>query len=451
MIADLGKLSRGRLLLTITALATPVALANVSQTLMGLIDTLMVGQLGHVELAAVGVATLLFSAVAMTLKAVDTAVQTFTARRVGGGRPREVGAVLVTALSLVLLVGGVMSGLGLQGAGGLMGLINRDPRVAELGQAYLRWRFIGLVPLLVFFMVRGVFDGIGATRIGMLVGIGMNLVNALLNWLLIFGKLGLPALGVRGAAIASSLAAALAADVILMLALRPAVRRPYRLFYRRNLDPTLLLPFLRLAWPLAVQSLAILLALLIFFVVLGLISTVAVAAGNVVLRIAALSFMPGLGVGVAVQTLVSQALGRQDRQAAVRVGWGGVGLAMILMGSCGLVFLAVPDRLLQLFTTSEELVAAGTPILHLMGLIQLVVAVGLTLAGALRGAGATRLVMMVDLMSGLLLVPPTAYFFGVVLGGGLLGAWLALLLWFSLYAAGMTYWFVRGDWQGIEV
>jgi len=78
-------------------------------------------------------------------------------------------------------------------------------------------------------------------------------------------------------------------------------------------------------------------------------------------------------------------------------------------------------------------------------------AVGLTLAGALRGAGATRTVMLVDLACGLCLLPPCAYLFGVVLQGGLLGAWFALLLWFSLYTVGMVYWFQRGDWKTIKV
>lgn len=451
MVPDLGNQSRRRLLWTIATLATPVALANISQTLMGLVDTLMVGHLGHVPLAAVGVATLLFSAVAMTLKAIDTAAQTFTARRVGEGHEDAVGSVLATALTVVLLLGALLTLLGLRWPGFLLRLVSGDPEVWRLGTDYLTWRIPGLLPFLVFFMFRGVFDGIGWTRIGMAVGIGMNLANALLNWILIFGALGAPAMGVAGAALASSLSSALAAAVMVAIALRPSIRKRYRLLYRRNLDPRLLLPFLRIAWPPAVQSLAIIVTLLVFFGILGLISTLAVAAGNVVMRIAALSLMPGFGVGVAVQTLVGQALGRRDPRGAVRVGWGGVGLSVLFMGAFGLLFLVMPSGLMRLFTTSGELVAAGTPILRLMGLVQVIDAVGLTLAGALRGAGATRAVMLIDLICGFCLLPPCAYLFGVVLEGGLLGAWIALLLWFSLYAIGMTYWFVRGDWKTIKV
>lgn len=451
MVPELGNTPLRRLLWIITTVATPVALANISQTLMGLVDTLMVGQLGHVPLAAVGVATLLFSGVAMTIKAVDVAVQTFTAQRVGAGRDREVGSVLATALTVVLGAGLVVMLAGLRWPETLMGLVSRDPEVVRLGTGYLIRRFAGLLPFLVFFMFRGVFDGIGWTRLGMLVGVAMNLVNVLLNWLLIFGGLGLPALGVDGAALASTFSSVLAAAAMLALALRPSVRLRFRLLYRRNLDPRLLRPFLAIAWPPAVQSLAVIVAMLVFFSILGLISTLAVAAGNVVMRIAALSFMPGFGVGAAVQTLVGQALGRRDLRGAVRVGWGGVGLSVLFMGSFGLLFLLVPGFLMRLFSAGDDLVAAGTPVLRLMGLVQVVDAVGVTLAGALRGAGATRVVMLMDVLTGLCLLPPLAYLFGVVLGGGLTGAFVALLLWFSLYALSMTYWFLRGDWKRLRI
>ncbi len=448
---QLSRLPRGSLLRTITGLAVPVVVANLSQTLMGLVDTLMVGRLGHVPLAAVGVATLLFSAVATSLKSVDVAAQTFAARRVGEGRLPEVGRILETALGTVLAAGLVAGAAGLLWPEFLMGLVSRDPEVRRLGADYLTWRFLGLLPLLVFFVVRGVFDGIGSTRVGMVVGIGMNLVNVGLNWVLIFGRLGLPAMGSSGAALASSLSGLLAAATIVAIALRPRIRRRYRLLGRRNLDRKLLRPFLAVAWPPALQSLGVISALLLFFFVLGQISTLAVATGNVVLRIAALSLMPGFGVGVAVQTLVGQSLGRRDRRGAVRAGWGGVAVSVVFMGAFGLLFLGVPGFLLRLFADSPELVAAGVPILRLMGLVQVVDAVGLTLAGALRGAGATRTVMIVDIVTGFCLLPPCAYLFGVAMGGGLLGAWIALLLWFSLYAVGMTLWFVKGDWQRVRV
>ncbi|MGD9549114.1 MAG: MATE family efflux transporter [Candidatus Krumholzibacteriia bacterium] len=447
----LGEFSRRGLVGVIGRLAVPVVLANLSQTLMGLVDTLMVGRLGPTALAAVGLATLLFSALAMSLKHADVAAQTITARRIGEGRHQEVGAVLATAVTVTLGLGVVVMAVGLAWPGHLMRLVTADPDVRDLGIEYLRYRYAGILPLLVFFMVKAVTDGIGWTRIGMGVGIGMNLANIVLNWILIFGKLGAPAMGVGGAALASTLSAGLAAVVILGFVLRPAVRRRFRILHRGNFQARLIGPFVRLGWPPALQTLGNLLALLVFFLILGRISTLAVATGNVVLRMAAVSFMPGVGVGVALQTAVSQSLGRRDVRGARRATWIGVGLSVVFMGSLGLVFLLAPGFLMRLFSGSEDLVAAGIPILRLMGLVQVIDAVGLTLSGALRGAGVTRPVMIVDILTGFLMLPPLAYLFGVALGGGLMGAWLALMVWWSLYAVGMAFLFSRLKWHEVRV
>lgn len=445
----LGDLTRRRLARVITVMATPVVLANLSQTLMGLVDTLMVGRLGEAPLAAVGLATLLFSALAMSIKHADVAAQTITARRVGQGRDGEVGAVLATAVAVVVAVGLLLMLVGLAWPDFLMRLVSTDPRVRDLGVDYLRYRYAGMLPLLVFFMVKAVFDGIGWTRIGMGVGIGMNLANVGLNYVLIFGKLGAPAMGVAGAALASTLSAAVAAAVILGFALKTSTRRRFRILARSNFHTELIGPFVRLGWPPAVQTLGNILALLMFFFILGRISTLAVAAGNVVFRIMALSFMPGIGVSVAVQTLVGQSLGRRDVRGAKRATWGGVGLSVLFMGAFGVAFLAAPGSFLKLFSTSADLVAAGKPALRILGAVQVIDAVGLTLAGALRGAGATRLVMMVDIISGFGLLPPLTYLFGVVLEGGLVGAFLAVLTWFTLYAVGMTVFYFRSHWEDI--
>ncbi len=447
----LGSRGRQGLLRHIGGLALPVVLANVSQTLMGLVDTLMVGRLGTTPLAAVGVATLIFSALATPIKSVDVAVQTYTARRVGQGRDADVGRVLATASALAMGLGLLVTAAAMLHAGALMGLANGDASVVREGVAYLGLRLPGLLPFLAWCLLRAVFDGIGRTHLGMVVGVGMNLANVLLNWVLIFGKLGAPAMGVAGAGLASALSGLLAALAFLAVALTPAIRRRFRLIGRGNLDRELLGPFVRLAWPPAVQALGGLLAVLVFFGILGRISTVAVAAGNVVFRIAALSFMPGFGMGVAVQTVVGQCLGRRDLRGAVRGSWAGVALSLVFMGIFGLVFLLWPAPLMRLFTTSDELVRAGTPILRMMGLVQVFDAVGLTLAGALRGAGATREVMIVDVVAGWGLFLPSAWLFGVQLDGGLVGAWVGVLIWFFVYAVGMTAWFLRGDWQRIRI
>jgi len=435
----------------ITGVAAPVVLAQISQTMMGLIDTMMVGRLGQDSLAAVAVSTLLFSAVAMSIKSVDVAVQTFTARRVGQKRDSEVGAVLATAVTISLPVGAVFMGIGLLWPDVLMRLVTNDEGVRLLGSQYLVLRYLGILPLILFFQIKGMFDGIGWTRIGMTVGVGMNLLNVILNWVLIFGHWGVEPMGVGGAAVASTLSTLSAASCILRLALRREVRHRFNIFSRNNYQRELIKPFLAIGWPPAVQTLGIVLGFMIFYVILGEISVMAVATGSIVLRIAAVSFMPGVGVGAGVQTLVGQSLGREDIPGARRVAWGGVAVSVVIMGILGLFFVFLPAPILRLFSKQPELIAAGVPVLRLMGLVQVIDAVGLTLSGALRGAGATRVVMLVDVFCGFVLMPPLAWLFGIYFEGGLLGAWIGLLVWFTIYAVALTFLFIRTRWQELKI
>jgi len=435
----------------IARLAIPVVLAQLSQTFMGLADTLMVGRLGTSAVAAVGVATLLFAVLANALKAIETGVQTLIARRVGEGRDGEVGQILGSAMVVVFGAGALICVQGLLWPEFWVSLVLDDPAVRELGAGYLFWRYAFLLPFLLYFHMRACFDGIGWMRIGMATGIGMNLVNVALNWVLIYGNLGAPALGVKGAAIASGIASTLATAVIGVVALQRPVRRRFRFFARGIVSRDQIRRLLRIAWPPMLQAAGLIAGLVAFYVILGRLGTVAVAAGNVVMRIASVSIMPTIGIGVAVQTLVGQSLGARDERSAVRAGWGGVALAASFMALLGVVFLLWPQRLLGAFVADPLLIAAGRPILFLTAVGQVIAAVGLVLGAAQRGAGATRTVMLVDLLTAAVVLLPGGWLGAIWLGGGLVGAWLAFLAWFVVHAAIMAWLFHRGAWLRVRI
>ncbi|MDY0110189.1 MAG: MATE family efflux transporter [Candidatus Krumholzibacteria bacterium] len=448
---SLGTTAWTRLLALMARMASPVILASLTQTLMGLVDTLMIGRLGTAAIAAVGIATLLFSTLATGLRSLDVAVQVITARRDGAGRCAEVGAVLGTGLALVLAAGAAATLACWRWPALGMRLVSPDPEVVALGAAYFQVRGLGLLPFVCYFLVRACFDGLGQTRIGMLTGVGMNVLNVVLNWVLIFGHFGAPALGVRGAALASVLASAVAAGAILAVALRPALRRRYRLLARGSVRRDLILPLLRIGWPPALQATGLIGGLVLFTMILGQVSTVAVAAGNIVLRIAALTLMAAVGVGVVVQTLVSRSLGARDLRGAWRSGLAGLVLAGGLMAAVGLPMLLWPDALLATFAVEPPVLAAGRQILRLTAFVQMAAAVSLAFAGALRGAGAMQRVLLVDLATGVLCLLPLAWLFAVTAGGGLLGAWWALVAWLLVHAAWMTRLFFAKRWLSTRI
>ncbi len=447
----LGALPWPRLLAFAARLAGPVILASLAQTLMGVVDTLMVGRLGTTAIAAVGIATLLFSVLATGLRSLDVAVQVLTARRDGAGRPAEVGSVLGTGLCLVLTAGALVTWCGLRWPAAGLALVSPDAQVIALGADYYAVRIVGLLPFLAYFVVRAVFDGLGRTGVGMVTGVGMNVLNVALNWALIFGNLGLPAMGVRGAALASTLASAAAAATIVAWTLRPSLRRRHGLWSRQPLRRDLALPLLRLGWPPALQAVSLIGGLMVFTMILAQISTVAVAAGNIVMRLAALSMMAAIGVGVVVQTLVSRSLGARDARGAWRSGLAGMALAAGLMLLAGVPMLLWPEALLGAFAAEPPVVAAGRGILRLTALFQVFAAVSLVCAGVLRGAGAAAKVLAVEAGTGLGFLLPAAWLLAIHFGGGLAAAWSALAAWVVLHAALMSRLFLARRWIGIRV
>lgn len=440
-----------QLLRRILTLGSPVVLGQISATAMGLIDLAMVGRLGPEYLAGVGLAATFFSTIVRTTQSLGAATQSIAARRVGEDREAAIGGLVRVALTLGLLVGVVLTALLVGIASPGMGLLAHEPRIVQLGARYVIWRAPEALFLLLLFVFRGFFEGIGKTVIPMLVGIVTLAANAFLNWVLIFGKLGAPRMEEAGAGLASALATLVGASALAALAGARGVRMRYGLQFGLSLQASVLRPLWKVTWPGALRTFLVFLSFTVFLAIIERLGVAELAASNGVVLIASFSFMPAVGVGTAVATLVGQALGRRDVAGARRAGWHGVLVSVGFMGCMGALFLSAPRLCLRLFTDDSTILDTGAPVLRLMGLVQIFDAVGLTLAGAITGAGHTRMVMLADVGTAYLIFLPLAFGLGLHTGMGLMGAWLGALIWFFSFAVLMVLGWVRGGWSRVQV
>jgi putative MATE family efflux protein len=440
-----------RLLRTILRLGTPVVLGMLGGTIQGLVDLAMVGRLGAAEMAAVGLATNLLYIAVRAVICLGQSVQAMVSRRVGEGLPRQAGAVARTGHGLGLLLGLPLTVLAVVAAGPLMDLFGSEPAVSRLGAVYIRSRAPEILFVLFLFVHRGFFEGLGRTGVPLVAGALMLSTNIFLNWVLIFGHLGAPALGVQGAGLASALAAVAGAVCLAGLGLRREFVVGYDLRPGLGLDRALVARLLRITWPNALRTTLVIGAFSILLAIIGRIGTLELAASNGVVRITSFSFMPAVGVGTAAGVLVGQALGRGDRARARSVGHHAVLLSCLFMGTMGLLFLTVPELCLRLFTDDPRILATGAPVQRLLGLVQLLDAVGLTLAMAMMGAGSTLPVMLGDVGTGYLIFLPTAWLLGLHSPLGLLGAWIGLLAWFTAFAGVMVWLWRREGWARVQV
>ncbi len=432
----------------VLGISLPVMGGMLSQNLLNLADTAMVGRLGPVDLAAVGIGGVANFLAMSAMLGLSPAVQAMAARRKGEGAESVMAEPLNGGLLLAILIGGPLSILLYFLAPAAFGVLTQDAEVVTTGIPYLQARVAAVMAIGINFSFRGYWNGISRAKCYMITLCSMNILNIVLNYMFIFGHWGAPALGAAGAGVASCIATYAGSLMYAILGLRLA--RPHG-FLRRRPSASVLRTLLRLACPSAVQQMSYAGGVTILFWIIGLVGTVELAAANIIVTLYLLGVMPGIGFGMAAASLVGQALGAGDPDDAARRGWEVVGVAVVVLGLIALPMVLFPQLMLRLFTPSADVIAAGKGAIILAGIGLPIQAVGLVLTQALMGAGDNLLVMLLSIGCQWGVLLPGAYVVGPCLGLGLTGIWCVQLLYRVLYSAAMSTRWRQGTWRTIEV
>ena len=432
-------------------LAYPIILANLSLTLLSVVDTAMLGRLSPAALAAAGIGGMVYLTVVATLGALSLGTQTLTARRHGEKEMAQCGQVLDNSLALALILGGIFTLLSPWIAHLLSPHLESGPTMGRLLGTYIQYRFYGTIFVLLNLTFGGFFNGIGQTKVRMKGAVIITIVNILLNYLLIFGKLGFPRLGVQGAALASTLATGLLTVYYLVVSLGKRYRSEYKYFHLASITISKIGKTGRLSLPLMCRSFVGVGGFLVFFWIIGRIGTLELATSNILRSIYSLSYMLGAAVGAAATTLVGQNMGAERYERANASGWEAVKLGMMAMGALGILFILVPAPIMRIYSDDLEVIQMGVIILRILGIAQIFSAIGIVLSPALIGAGDIRFILGVEMGNTCLLYLPLAWFLGVHLGFGITGAWSAEVIYILLYALMMAIRFRGGSWKEIRI
>lgn len=438
---------------SVLRISTPAVAGLSSQMVVSVSETAMVGRLQNTEvvLAALGLGLLATWAVTSFFSSMATGTHVLAARRTGEQDYRGAGEVLNNSLLLSLAVGGLCGILGYLFSYNMLDFFASDPLVAAAGTEYMQWRFVGLAFFLIVVSYRGFFNGIGHTKVFMISAIIINLSNIVLNYLLIFGVLGLPKMGLAGAGCASAVSNLIGCAFFIGATFLPSYRKTYKYYHALNARSTVIRQIVKISAPVSLQNILILLGFLVFVAITGTLGTREQASSQVVISALFMSFLPCFGFGIGAQTLVGQSLGNGNPVMARRYGMEAARLATYFTIVLGLVFMLLPDAVIVLITNDAHVADTARPILRLAGAGQIFYAGGIVLANALQAAGATMYVMFIEVLTHWVIFLPASYVFGVVLGGGLMGAWLALPLYIISYTV-LMYKKYKGDsWLRIAV
>jgi putative MATE family efflux protein len=417
LLFDLSPERRGRIL----ALALPIIGGMVSQNLLNIVDTAMVGFLGDPALAAVGLGGFVVFMCQALILGISTGVQTTAARRKGEGRPDRAAAVLNTALLVVLVIAPVFSVVLIQLADNAYPLLNDDPAVIALGVPYIEWRLGAIVFVGMNFAFRGYWNALDMSRVYMNTLIMMHACNIVLNYVLIFGNFGAPAYGVTGAGMASAISMGIGTLIYVFLGFRHVAKDG---FLRHLATRSETGGLIRVSLPAGLQQMFFAAGLVAMFWIIGKIGTPELAAANVLITVLLFAILPGLALGIACTTLVGQALGQADPDDAYQWTWDVSKVTIILLTVLGLPMWLVPDLVSSIFIHEPSTRDLARWPMRVMGLTMPFEAVSFAFMHGLLGAGDARRVMQVSIGTQWLLFLPTAYLLGPVLGFGLLAVWL---------------------------
>ena len=408
------------------SLAGPVIVAEIGWMAMGIVDTIMVGPLGPTAIGTVGLGSIVFMAVAIFGMGLFLGLDTLVSQAFGAGRLAECHAWLVHSLALAVLLG-VPGTVVLAHARPGLALLGLHRDVLLLTQPYVGAVVWSLVPLLFYAAFRRYLQGMSIVRPTVVALVTANVLNVVANWALIYGHLGLPALGVTGAAwatVVSRVYMALvlgAASVARLADFGVRARHAVRSFEWWRLGR-----LVGLGFPAASQITIEVGVFAAATTLAGRLDPVSLAAHQIALNVASLVFMVPLGVASAGAVLVGQAVGRRDAFGAARAGWTALGCMAAFMAAVAVVFVTLPEWLVAPFTTDPPVVLLSASLLLIAAIFQLFDGLQVVATGVLRGLGDTRTPMALNLLGHWGLGLPVGYALCFRRGWGVRGLWVGL-------------------------
>jgi MATE family multidrug resistance protein len=444
------------------SVALPMALSSSTQSLMHVVDRIFLTWDSKNSVAAALPAGILFWSCLSLPIGIVSYLNAFVAQYEGAKRPDRVSASVWQGVYFSILCGLLLM-LPSIWAEPIFDVIGHSPEVGPKEAAYFRWLCLGGVSAMLPAALSCFFSGRGQTMVVLAVNAGSLLVNAGLDWLMIFGKGPFPVMGIAGAAIATNLANVFATLCYIALMYWHSTRGPYHFWDHRSLDWGLMFDLWRFGGPSGLQMFLDVAGFTAFIMIIGWIGPSELAATNIAFNLNSLAFTPVLGVGIAVSTLVGQRIGEGKPNLAAKSTWKGFVLGGGIMLLCGAIYVLFPQVLLipyalyaedQDFHKTREIVIV---LLRFVALYSFFDAMAIVFGSAIRAAGDTLFSMaMTCVCAWGLLVIPTYVTWNVCQGerssGGLLmWSWL----WCSIYVIALGFAFLGrflgGQWKKMSI
>ena len=434
----------------IVRLAAPMLVGAILQNIQSLIDLFWVGRLGPSSVAAVAMSGTILMVLFPMLMGLSTGTVALVARAVGGRHTDEASEAAGQSLMLALVLGTISGALGWFYTDKLFSVLGAGADVIGDGKGYLQISLLGSFTVFILFIGNAALQGSGDTLSPMIVMGISNLLNIVLDPLFIFGLGPFPAMGVRGAAIATVIAQAIAALVSLFILFSGRSHLHVRLHHGIP-DPVLSWRILRIGLPGSGQMVSRSLMSAVMMRIVASCGTAAVAAYGIGMRFHMILLMPAFALGGAAATMVGQNLGAGKPERARHAAWVATALDAAVMVLAAVVIFPLAPALIGVFNDHADVVAIGAHYLRVVSPFYLFAALGIVLGRALNGAGDSMGPMLITVVTLWGLQVPLAVYFSRLWQPATEGIWWAMVVAFVVQGVLTTLWFETGRWMKKKV
>lgn len=434
---NLGKNSIKYHLIDTIKLAIPVSIGQLGHVMLGVVDSFMVGRLGAEPLAAAALANGLFFFVMVLGIGMSHAITVLVAIAKGENNNAFCGRILRHSLIVNIIFSVILTVLVILMAN-FIDHLNQDKVVAELTKSYLTILAFSILPFMIFQTYRQFVEGLSHTKPPMYIAIISNFVNFFGNWVLIYGNLGFPSLGLNGAGIATLSTRTFMAIAMMFFVLKKPIYKEYEPNLKfRAFDFSIIKKILSIGFPSGIMYAFEVGAFAFAAVIIGWLGSVSLAAHQIAINLATISYMVVLGISAAATIRVGNALGRKDYINLKKAGFTAILLGMSFMGLSGLIFILFHNILPTYYINDQKVIAAASTLIIIAAFFQLsdgVQAVGM---GVLKGIADVKIPMIITLVSYWVIGLPSGYFFAFILNYDIIGIWIGLSL--GLTAAAVLF------------
>lgn len=415
-------------------LAYPVVLSQLGHVLVGTADSLMVGRVGTEELAAVSVANAVFSVTMMFGIGISFGLTPLVAQSDGEGNHRSAMRFLKHSFVINLVFGLLLFSILLFG-GFILDILDQPKEVVVLAKPYLAIIGFSLLPFMIFQTYKQFAEGLSLTKQAMYITISANIVNIILNYILIFGKLGFEPMGLVGAGWATLISRILMAIAMALFVRYHQKFAVYWSYFKVTIWNSISFKqLLNLGVPTGFQYIFEVGAFASAAVMIGWMGTVPLASHQVAMNLASISYMMATGISAAATVRVGNQLGQRDIPTMRIAAFTCFLMAIIFMSITGLIFMGLNSHLPMLYTSDSEVITIASSLLIIAALFQLSDGIQVVGLGALRGMGDVKLPTLVTFMAYWVIGLPSGYLLAFIFGFKEKGVWYGLLIGLSVTA-----------------